>query len=284
MAIDPEPNNNNNNNNNNNSSSSSSSSSSSNNDTAAKSPPCRKWDWRLFFILWLMSTLAAPCVVPYALTLAKVPLTQAILLRNLLAGAVISTVVVAPGLFLAHKTGLKVPVLEGLLQGKNMTSLLKSVAGNGLLLGFNTGVIVILIGIVIAGGRAHAAGNPPVWQGLLACFYGGICEELQCRLLLMSLLVWLCALVRREGQKPSCSSLWTANILAALLFGAAHLPTAASLTPLTLFIIVAVVIPNAVCGTVFGYLFFTLGLEAAMIAHFTTDVILHVIAPLLLPR
>jgi hypothetical protein len=42
-----------------------------------------------------------------------------------------------------------------------------------------------------------------------------------------------------------------------------------------------VIIDNGVAGVIFGWLFRRLGLIAAMVAHFSADVVLHVIGPMI---
>ncbi len=70
---------------------------------------------------------------------------------------------------------------------------------------------------------------------------------------------------------------WCVNVIAALAFGAAHLPFAASLHALTAELVTVVIALNAFVALGFGYLYWSRGLEAAMLAHFTADLVLHVI-------
>ena len=65
--------------------------------------------------------------------------------------------------------------------------------------------------------------------------------------------------------------------LAAGLFGLGHLPATAALLPLTPAVIARALILNGIPGVVFGWLFWRRGLEAAMVAHFAADLVLHVI-------
>jgi len=123
----------------------------------------------------------------------------------------------------------------------------------------------------------RAISAPPAWQGFLAAFYGGINEELLMRLGLMTLLAWAGAKVTGQ-ERPGGGAMWTANVLAALLFGAGHLPTLAALAPLTAIVVVRTVLLNAIAGVAFGRLYLRHGLLAAMVAHFSADIVLHVIA------
>ena len=55
----------------------------------------------------------------------------------------------------------------------------------------------------------------------------------------------------------------------ALLFGAGHLPTTATLMPLTPLVITRALLLNGLGGIVFGWLYWKRGLLAAMLAHFS---------------
>jgi len=44
------------------------------------------------------------------------------------------------------------------------------------------------------------------------------------------------------------------------------------------------IVNNGVIGIIFGWLYWKKGLESAMIAHFSSDVVLHLIVPLILAR
>jgi hypothetical protein len=73
---------------------------------------------------------------------------------------------------------------------------------------------------------------------------------------------------------------WTANLVFALAFGAAHLPTAAARgLPLTALVITGTLVLNALGGLAFGWLFWTFGLESAILAHFFADVIMYTLIP-----
>ncbi|MGP1667480.1 MAG: CPBP family glutamic-type intramembrane protease [Rhodanobacter sp.] len=62
------------------------------------------------------------------------------------------------------------------------------------------------------------------WRGVLASFYGGVVEEIPCRLLLVSAFAWLLTRCNRRISRPWMFLL--AIALAAALFGVAHLPAA----------------------------------------------------------
>src|SRR5207302_617263 len=68
-----------------------------------------------------------------------------------------------------------------------------------------------------------STGEQGFWAGATSAFYGGIIEEL---LLRWGVLTALLALARKLGARDG---FWTANILAAALFGLGHLPAALQL-------------------------------------------------------
>jgi membrane protease YdiL (CAAX protease family) len=103
---------------------------------------------------------------------------------------------------------------------------------------------------------------------LVGVFYGGILEELLLRWGFMSLLVWIGWRVVQRGQgTPRPWLVWTAIVLAALLFGIGHLPALAALVEPTPLLIVRTVLLNALGGVIFGWLFWRRSLEVAMVAH-----------------
>lgn len=116
--------------------------------------------------------------------------------------------------------------------------------------------------------------------GFLASFYGAIGEEIQMRLFLVTLLAW--SLVRgSRGRIATRLAIGAAIVLAALAFGAGHLPAAAQLWPLDAIVVARTLLANGVAGLVFGTLYARRGLETAMAAHFLADLALHVAGPLL---
>ena len=109
--------------------------------------------------------------------------------------------------------------------------------------------------------------------GILPRFlYGGITEEILLRFGLMTLFVWLITGVMGY-RRPI--GYWVAISLAAVLFGAGHLPALYGLVKnpsasLTLYIIIG----NSVGGLVFGWVYWRKSLGMAMVAHAMAHVVL----------
>ena len=119
-------------------------------------------------------------------------------------------------------------------------------------------------------------------MGLLASFYGGINEEILLRLFLMTLIVWIFFKIKKTKEgTPTNVSVWLAIVIAAVIFGIGHLPAVMSLTALTPLVIIRTIVLNAAGGIIFGWLYWKKGLESAMISHFSADIVLHVIMPLI---
>uniref|UniRef100_UPI00260D5BF5 CPBP family intramembrane glutamic endopeptidase n=1 Tax=uncultured Methanomethylovorans sp. TaxID=183759 RepID=UPI00260D5BF5 len=179
------------------------------------------------------------------------------------------------------------PILEGWLEGREVKSYLRSILGISIGLGILAGILIIGLDLLFSSAGVpidltQASINPPAWQGFLASFYGGINEEVLLRLFVMTLIAWMISRIKRtEEGKPASADMWSAIIIAAVIFGIGHLPAVMAITTLTPLVIVRTIILNAVGGIIFGWLYWKKGLESAMISHFSADIVLHVMLPLI---
>lgn len=250
-------------------------------------PPLRE-DLRLAAWLALACALAVAALFPYLLDLmpqlrAKLAVPIAVLVPlQALQGGLFMGALAFLGLRMGPRAGLDAPWLRALVTGRPRPVV--PWAGCALL---GAGVGAVLVGLSLLVDPAlppplHPLPEPgaaAAWKGLLASFYGGIGEEVQLRLFLMTLLVWTWARLCR--RPPSVATYGFAIATAALLFGAGHLPAAADVWPLTPLVVLRTLLLNGVAGLAFGWLYWRRGLEAAMLAHFCTDLVLHVAVPLL---
>jgi hypothetical protein len=249
----------------------------------------RGYPWRLFFLLLGGSIVGVLALLPYlTVVLGPVLATRRLPLPlpavALVQAAINFSIITALGLFFARKVGLGAPILEAWSYSKRVR-----VPRDLVVVSCVTGLVVGAITLALVRSRLGAAltalpvateGAMPVWKRFLACFYGGLCEEIATRLFLLSLLVWLLRLVSRvRSTTGETMVFWTANVLAAVAFGAGHLPLASQLGPVTTQVVITVIAFNAFAALPFGYLYKSRGLEAAMLAHFSTDIVLHVIGP-----
>ena len=80
---------------------------------------------------------------------------------------------------------------------------------------------------------------------------------------------------------PSRAIFWIGLLLAALAFAVGHLPILlAALPGLSFPLLMLAMAANTLAGTIFGYLFWRHGLEAAMLAHALSHIVALLLAGL----
>ena len=168
-----------------------------------------KTNWKLFIILLIASIFGIIAVFPYTLTIQgsllqnlSVPL-YVLLTGQIIQNTIMFAFIIFIGLILAKKVGFGLPILESWLEGREVKSYLKSILGISIGLGILAGILMIgldylfsFAGVTI--NIAQSSINPPLWQGFLASFYGGINEEILLRLFLMTLLVWIFFKIKKQ--------------------------------------------------------------------------------------
>lgn len=250
-------------------------------------------NWKMYFILLSASILSILAIMPYILTLqgdvlkaVPMPLTFVILII-VAQSALLFAVLTFIGLKLSNILGLEIPIIERIVAKKKIDFNVKAIIKISVLLGLLTGIAIILIDFVFL--KFGLEGlfkqiSVPIWQGFLASFYGGISEEIVMRLFFMTFIVWLISKTTKPKGKITENKLvmWTAILIATTLFGIGHLPITSELMALTPLVVFRALLLNGIGGVVFGWLYWKKGLESAMIAHFSTDIILHVCLPFIL--
>jgi membrane protease YdiL (CAAX protease family) len=223
----------------------------------------------------------------------KLPMPLPILIViQIIPQALLFGVLIALGLFFAKRIGLGTPILEARLAGERVAARVRELLPLSILLGVLVSVLIVGLDAIVFQPAMHmelgnaadalkASAQPAAWKGLLVSFYGGIVEEILLRLFAMSFLAWLGSFISKtSGGKPTAVIFWLANILAAVLFGLGHLPITAALITITPLVVARAIILNGLGGIAFGYLYWKRGLEAAMISHFSADIVLHVLLAL----
>lgn len=242
-----------------------------------------------FFVLLSLSILSVIGVLPYVLTLQADVLQQigqpiaVIAIAQIAQSVIFFSIAIFLGLFFTKKIQFQLPLLEAVIEKGDYNKILKTILPTSVLMGIATALTIFLVDplfTVFGAGISTHQNLAPAWQKLLASFYGGITEELLMRLFVMAFLIWI-GMKLSKRTKPSNLGIWLAIVVAAIVFGLGHLPITASVTTITPLIIVRAIVLNGVGGIVFGWLFWKKGLESAMIAHFTTDVFLLTLFPLI---
>jgi membrane protease YdiL (CAAX protease family) len=105
------------------------------------------------------------------------------------------------------------------------------------------------------------------------------------RLFLMTLFVWVAFKIRKTSDGgPTSAGVWFAIVISSVIFGIGHLPITGNLASITPVVIARAILLNGVAGIIFGWLYWKKGLESAMIAHFSADIVLHVVLPVIAAR
>ena len=256
-------------------------------------------NWKVFFTLWLAAILSTLAVLPYVLELqagllAKLPIPLPTLIALQIAqSGVLFAVLIFIGMILMKRVGLSTPILDSVTRGESASDALRAVLPISIALGVIASLLILGLDLYVfqpallleLGNVANdlnlQTSQPAAWKGFLASFYGGIAEEVLLRLFMMSLLAWLGSFISKTSEgKPTRAVFWIAIIAAAIVFGLGHLPATATIVPLTPLVISRAIALNGLGGIAFGYLYWKRGLESAMIAHFSADIVLHVLLAL----
>jgi hypothetical protein len=247
-------------------------------------------DARIALVWGALAAVSVVAVLPYLLqtipgaaervpvplpVLAALQAMQAFVLLGLLSFA---------GLRMGHRVGLGSPLLQALV-ARRKPAWPRLRPYQAVVLGVLAASAIVAASLVLdplLPRPLHPLADPGAGRsalnGLLASFYGGIAEELQLRLFLMTLVAWLLARFGRRQLPPA--AYWVAILFAAVLFGMGHLPAAAALWGLDGIVVARTLLLNGLAGIVFGWLYWKRGIEMAMLAHFSADIVLHVLAPL----
>jgi membrane protease YdiL (CAAX protease family) len=157
-------------------------------------------------------------------------------------------------------------------------------------LGLGLAVGLLMLGVIrvaiepalpAIGTRIAAAGGLPVWRRLVIIYTAAVGEELVFRLILLSAIAGTAVRLRPPpSAAPTPAQLWIANVLSALAFAAAHLPSWIGTVPVGAGLAAAVLALNFVAAIVLGHVFGTRGFLAAVSTHAGADCAIQLIGPL----
>lgn len=238
-----------------------------------------------FLTLWLAGVVSTVLALPYIFALQHEVIAQTAMplwqigLISVAQSAVLLAVAVFFGLKLAGKINLPAFVLFE--QNTPLKENMKRIGALSIPLGIAIALFIRFADMFFAQYIPElivTAEQIPFWKALLVAPYGGVVEELLMRLFFVTLFAWLLGTIFRSTEIVKNSTImWTAIVVASVLFGLGHLPATATILPLTPIVVVRAILLNGVGGLVFGWLYWKRGLEYSIVSHFTTDIALHAI-------
>lgn len=271
--------------------------------SAALATPRPRQDLRIAVLLAAAAAVATLAVIPYLLQIDPARMTGggAIALPALIAIQAMSMFILCAllawgGLRMGHRVGLGAPLLQHWVSRHGDARIRDRKPWQSIGLGVATAIAILVLSRVFDPlllpetdvQMTDITGARSALYGLMASFYGGIVEELQLRLFLMTLIAWTATwLLRRRAAFDGTLSprvAWAAILVAALLFGLGHLPAASMVWGLDAGVVVRTLLLNGIGGVVFGWLYWKRGFEMAVLSHFAADLVLHALVPLLLPQ
>ncbi|RIW31995.1 CPBP family intramembrane metalloprotease [Bacillus salacetis] len=244
-------------------------------------------DWKAYFTLLILNVLGALAISPYAIAreqlnevmgLSKWSFTLFYALQVLLEAGILLFL----ALWIGKKTGVKIPVIESFIDKSKPAIPVKKRILQSSLYGSLAGIVIILFSLLVSeplGVDDSSINEPAWWLGILGSFGAAVNEESVFRLFLVTFIIWLLLKVKKGIITPFKK--WFAICASALIFGIMHYSMAASNFEMTIGLFVSMLIINGIGGIVFGALYLYAGIEFAMIAHFTADITIHVIGPVL---
>lgn len=247
--------------------------------------------WSEFVILMIGGIVGSAALIPYSFKLlqssaSKKPLKvppKTLALLSFLQNIVLAAITVGVGLFVAHKIGLGAPSLAALVTGNAAPYSLAHVVLYPLIVGLVTGLLMTIIDLLVYFQRwpkpiLDSAKNTSLLENFAASFYGGFNEEYLSRLLGVSLVAWLLSNVwHTTSGNPTSLVFWSAIIIMAILFAVGHLPALKGLVgKISGLMLSRTLLLNIPVGVACGWFYWKYGIEAAIITHFSCDIIYHV--------
>ena len=232
-------------------------------------PQRRPFHWRTYLVLVALYFLGNIAGIPL-LRKTNAPI-EPVWLWGVF--TLISAGLIAISMFMANRSGLGAPLLEGRITKEDRAKWLKS--------GLALTVLMCAVGFplsLVLNLNINPADYPFGWELLPASFKAGVVEEISYRFLLVSLLIWFASLFKRDGKgRPLSGVYWAAILITGLIFGWAHVDPVLSNPAATYWHLSLLMVQGSSLGIFFGWLMWRLGLEWAIFAHFVFDAFVSMI-------
>ena len=205
---------------------------------------------------------------------------QSIVLPSMLVLTLVTLPLAGLGIWFGRQIGLGVPLLAALW--RNQPGVWKKLfedAKIAIIMGLLLGGLLVLARVLTESylpPELPAYGHRGVLGGLLVSVGAAVGEEVWFRLGLMTILVGsLMRLLDHQELRPVV--VWTIVVVTSLGFGFAHLPQLVSSGAGSAAGIIGTVFGNTIVGVFYGWCYWRRSLVAAILAHFSVDVAIHVI-------
>ena len=243
--------------------------------------PSQEVNWLVFGIILLAtisSNVASVAYNQWQQTLPVIP----VLLPSALFLSVLSAPCIYFGLRFSAALGLAPQSLFSVLTNKstdNEKTLFWQNTIRAAILGVLVGAFFVAlhfgINTFVSSGIPTFGSRGPV-GGFLVSLRAAIGEEVWFRLGVMTAAVWAVSKLANQ-EKPSNVLVWGVILIAAFLFAMSHIPQLNEYETMTSLAVWGTVIGNCAVGTLYGWCYWRYSLFAAMVAHFSVDIVIHVI-------
>ncbi|AIE76053.1 CPBP family intramembrane glutamic endopeptidase [Synechocystis sp. PCC 6714] len=240
-----------------------------------------KWKVTALLVLIALPGVVATSwlALPLLVDVSKITVPLEILqIATAVQSTVLVTVAALIGATVAQKVGLSTPTISALASGGKVFEALRPQLLPGLIGGCIGAAIIVCFYALLPESLRSVQLEAPL-PLVVRVLYGGITEEVLVRWGLMTLIAWIgWKVLQRKLPRPTQSVMVAAIVLSSLVFGLSHVPSVAQLLPELLLSVVAyITIGNALFGLVAGYLFWSYGLEAAIVAHVSAHLLAFII-------
>lgn len=208
---------------------------------------------------------------------------QSVVFQSIIYLSLVTLPLIVLGIWLGRKIDLGAPLLSAILLKQSGTlKIFMRHAKLSILSGLFLGSVMLIIRFIA---KPYLPQELPdygfrgVLGGTLVSIGAAIGEEVWFRLGVLTIILWI---VKRIFKKSSLQSsvVWVTITIVALLFGVAHLPQLNSYGATTTFTVWGTILGNCIVGIFYGWCYWRLSLVAAIMAHFSVDLVLHVIPSL----
>lgn len=234
---------------------------------------------KLLLIVWAFTIISQLGSLAYSSSQSEYSF-DSVVLQSLMFLTIITVPLGGLGIWLGPQIGLGTPLLSALIQKlPGASNKLFNDIKLSFLLGLITGGILILIRQFTEPylpPELPGFGHRGIIGGLLVSIGAAIGEEVWFRLGLMTIILW--AVSRVLGHKEMKSFIvWLIIVLVSIGFGLAHLPQLLSYNAGSVFAISGTILGNSLVGILYGWCYWRLSFIAAVTAHFSVDLVIHVI-------